>query len=132
MNILLILTFHIDISGYDSRRKPLNDCWLFNTGDQTWQKLNHQAKECRLWHTAHFVKALDSVYLLGGVRHDILSTATDMHPVCLDRLQLSPLSLVETTLQIVMKNPAVFRKYLTSLPYNIQMQIMKFQTTYGS
>jgi len=118
--------------GYDSRRKPLNDCWLFNTSDQTWQKLNHQAKECRLWHTAHFVKALDSVYLLGGVRHDILSTATDMHPVCLDRLQLSPLSLVETTLQIVMKNPAVFRKYLTSLPYNIQMQIMKFQTTYGS
>ena len=57
---------------------------------------------------------------------------TVLENICPHRLQLSPLSLVETTLQIVMKNPAVFRKYLTSLPYNIQMQIMKFQTTYGS
>ena len=75
----------ISYLGYDSRRKPLNDCWLFNTTDQTWQKLDHQTKECRLWHTAHYVKALDSVYLLGGVRHDILSNAHDMHPVRLDR-----------------------------------------------
>ena len=110
----------------------MNDCWLFNTKDLSWKKLEHQTKECRLWHTAHFVKALDSVYLLGGVRHDILSSAPDMHPCFLDRLQLSPLSLVESTLQVVMKNPAVFRKYLTSLPLNIQMQIMNFQTTYGS
>lgn len=112
--------------GYDKKRKPLNDCWLFNTRQNIWRQLYHQSKENRLWHTAHFVRALDSLILVGGVRHDIMNDVADMHPGTLDRIQLSPLSLAQTALQVVLTNEALYYDW-SSLPQNIKSQIESWQ-----
>lgn len=112
--------------GYDKHRRPLNDCWLFDVELSQWTKLKHHCKEFRLWHTAHHIQALDSVFLFGGVRHDILKNVPDMHPGTLDRIQLSPLSLSQLALKVVKENPRHYRKFLTLLPLNVQMQIIHY------
>lgn len=38
--------------GFSMDSKPLNDCWLFNTHDYTWQQVALPFDKPRLWHSA--------------------------------------------------------------------------------
>lgn len=115
--------------GYNLTRKPLNDCWIFEPQLLSWRRLKHQSKENRLWHTAHYTNGLDCVFMIGGVRKDILTNGAgdEMHPKVLDRLQMSPLSLSQISLKSVINHLSRHRKYVQYLPGNIQMQIAHYQ-----
>ena len=102
--------------GYDNDAKPLNDCWFFNIKDNSWMEMKHLSKSERLWHTAHFVKAVDALFLFGGVSKNILHQEEQMHPKTVDSLQISPLPLYLTALQVVEKNPVLQRKFASIMP----------------
>lgn len=123
MNLLNSGSFVL-YGGYDTRRNPLNDCWIFNFEAQKWTCPKHQSQDKRLWHTAHYVPPISQVFLIGGVWKDIQNNETEvMHPPTLGHIQLSPLPLKLSSLEVVVKNRKLFSDNFKDLPTNIQHQI---------
>ncbi len=124
--------------GYCSNGEPQGDCWVLDvnaalawspsTAPQSppvWSRCNHLDSGKRLWHQAVKMPATGEVWVLGGVRDDLLDyNSTIRHPSSIAKLALSPKSLRRLSLEVICKNKKQFSKdSLETLPVVLRREV---------